>query len=414
MHTMKHLFYDWSQPPTNNDKQIEPVKIQDETLRDGLQGLGITIPTEKQQIEILEAMQNIRIDLATIGFPAASDFAYKSSLSCAKMVAACHYDFSIGLTGRTIENDIKPIIEISQKSGLSIEAQLFLGSSRVRSYAEKWIFDDLLKRTKDSVKLAKRFNLPVIFITEDTTRAYPEDIERLYLCAAECGADRVNICDTVGYATPDIVYRLVSFIRNLLDENGFKHIKIDFHGHMDRGLAVWNSIAAVRAGADRIQACALGIGERCGNTPMEQLLVNLKLLGYIDKDLTKLNDYCQTVANAIGLDLPKFLPVVGENAFKTASGIHASAIEKLLQRGENTIAEFVYSGVPPSMVGCKNQIEISQMSGKWNVIHWLRRNNIELKESTIEKILIQAKSNPRALNEKELQAIVQQEVVEHD
>ena len=306
---------------------------------------------------------------------------------------------------RTKREDITPIIDISQKTGILIEACTFLGSSPIRQYAEGWDIDLLLKHTEDAVSFAVKEGVPVMYVTEDTTRANPETVRALYKTAIECGARRACVCDTVGHATPNGARALVKFVQTVIDETG-EDVKIDWHGHMDRGLGVINALAALEAGATRLHATALGIGERVGNTPMDQLLVNLKLLGYIDNDLSKLKEYCDTVSEATEVPVPITYPVVGRDAFRTATGVHAAAVIKAFKKGDVELANLVYSGVPAHLFGREQEIEIGPMSGKSNVIYWLQHRGLDSSDETVDRIYTKAKTCSAVMTETEIMAAI--------
>jgi 2-isopropylmalate synthase len=242
-------------------------------------------------------------------------------------------------------------------------------------------------------------------VTEDTTRADPETLRKLYTVAIESGAKRICVCDTVGHATPEGVCNLLTFIKRVVEETG-EEVKVDWHGHRDRGLSVPNSLAAIASGADRIHGCALGIGERAGNTPMEILLVNLKLLGIIEQDLSKLPEYCRVVSEACHAPIPFNYPVVGKDAFRTATGVHAAAVMKAEAKGHTWLAERVYSGVPASMFGLAQGIEIGPMSGESNVRYWLKKRGIEPTDSLVRRILREAKEANRILSEEDVIGII--------
>ncbi len=305
---------------------------------------------------------------------------------------------------RTVAQDIQPIVEISQQTGVAIEVCCFLGSSPIRQYTEVWEMDRLLELTEDAVGLAARAGLPVMYVTEDTTRARPEDLRRLYTAAVEAGARRVCIADTVGHATPEGTAHLVRFIRGVVDATG-ETVGVDWHGHSDRGLAVANSLAAAAAGADRLHGTALGIGERVGNTPIDQLLVNMQLMGWIDRDLSKLPEYCELVAECTGVPLPDNYPVVGRDAFRTATGVHAAAIIKARGKGDDWLADRIYSGVPASLVGRRQEIEVGPMSGRSNVVCWLRDRGFEPTDELVDAVFARAKEASRVLDEAEIRAI---------
>src|SRR5438552_15487264 len=159
---------------------------------------------------------------------------------------------------RTVIADIQPIVDISQEIGIAIEACTFIGSSPIRQYAEEWTIDKMLRATEDAVRFATEHNLPVMYVTEDTTRAHPDTIRKLYKTAIECGARRICVCDTVGHSTPSGVTALITFVKQVVAETREK-VKIDWHGHQDRGLGVINSIAAYEAGVNRVHGAALGV-----------------------------------------------------------------------------------------------------------------------------------------------------------
>jgi 2-isopropylmalate synthase len=302
-----------------------------------------------------------------------------------------------------MRQDITPVIEISQKVGLPIEVCTFIGSSPIRQFAENWTPDMMLKHTEDAVTYAVSHGLPVMYVTEDTVRARPETLRRLFLAAIGCGARRLCLCDTVGHATPAGAANLVRFALEVVRESGAP-VELDWHGHSDRGLAVINTLAAIRAGATRVHGCAIGIGERVGNTPMDQLLVNLRLLGWIDHDLAALPEYCERVSHATGVPIPPNYPVVGRDAFRTGTGVHAAAVIKAFQKGEDWLADRVYSGVPASWVGRRQTIEVGPMSGESNVVFWLKEQGIEPTPERVRAVFQRAKTVDRVLTDEEIRA----------
>jgi 2-isopropylmalate synthase len=304
-----------------------------------------------------------------------------------------------------VQADIEPIIDIAEKAGIAIEACTFIGSSPIRQYAEGWSLEMMLTATETAVKFAVSHGLPVMYVTEDTTRAHPDTIRSLFTTAIEAGAKRVCVCDTVGHATPDGARALISFVKSVVKESG-EDVKIDWHGHQDRGLGVINSIAAFEAGADRLHGTALGVGERVGNTPLDQLLVNLQLLGYMERDLSNLMRYCKTASEATGVPIPITYPVVGRDAFRTATGVHAAAVIKAFRKGDKWLADAVYSGVPATLFGREQEIEIGPMSGKSNVIFWLEHRGIEPSQERVERIFNRAKQCSQVLTDAEVMALV--------
>ncbi|MCA1612538.1 MAG: 2-isopropylmalate synthase [Acidobacteria bacterium] len=244
-----------------------------------------------------------------------------------------------------------------------------------------------------------------MYVTEDTTRAHPDHIRQMYTTAIRAGAQRVCVCDTVGHATPNGVQNLIRFVVQMV--NGVNpDVKVDWHGHQDRGFGVTNALWALEAGAHRAHACALGIGERVGNTPMDQLLVNLQLLGWIDRDLTRLHDYSSLVSEATGVPIPDNYPVVGRDAFRTGTGVHAAAIIKARKKGDEWLADRVYSGVPAAMIGRRQVIEIGPMSGLSNVHCWLQDRGLEARPELVDSIFRRAKESDQILADEEILAIV--------
>src|SRR5262245_18032991 len=350
-------------------------------------------------------MEALGIDSADIGLPGAGPHVVETVTRLAQEIVQSKMKIRPNCAARTVAADIVPIIEISQKVGIPIEVSCFIGSSPIRQYAEDWDFDRMLQLTEDAVSLAVREGLPVMYVTEDTTRDHPDHIRRLYTAAIRAGAARVCVCDTVGLATPDGVRNLIRFVCGFVAEIDPK-VRIDWHGHQDRGLGVTNALWALEAGAHRVHACALGIGERVGNTPMDQLLVNLQLLGWIDRDLTRLADYCAAVSEATGVRIPDNYPIVGRDAFRTGTGVHAAAIIKARKKGDDWLADRVYSGVPAAMIGRHQQIEVGPMSGISNVQCWLESRGLEARPELVDAIFRRAKESDQVLSDEEILAVV--------
>lgn len=386
----KDMIYDWN---LQGDQPALPkrVLVTDETLRDGLQSPSITHPSIQDKVYLLYLMRDLGVDAADLGLCGAGERFKKDVVVLAREIAKQNMPIQPQSAARTLESDIAPVVDASQEAGIPIEACVFLGSSPIRQYAEGWELDTLLKLTRESITFAVEHGLPVMFVTEDTTRAKPDHLRQIYSEAMRSGAGRVCVADTVGHATPEGVRNLIGFIAGVRDEVN-PQVGIDWHGHRDRGMDIINTLAAIEAGADRVHACALGIGERSGNTPMEILLVNLNLMGVSDRDLTKLPEYCRVVAEACGAPIPFNYPVVGADSFRTATGVHAAAIVKSLGMEDEWLADRVYCGVPASMVGREQQIEIGPMSGEHNVRFWLAARGIETHPVFIEKILTAAKN----------------------
>jgi len=393
----KQLIYDWN---VKGEAPHYPARvlITDETLRDGLQSPSIIHPPIQDKVYLLYLMRDLGVDAADLGLCGAGERFRQDVVVLAREIANQDMPIQPQSAARTLASDIEPIIEASNQAGIAIEACIFLGSSPIRQYAEGWELATLLRLTREAVGLAVRNGLPVMFVTEDTTRAHPDHLRQIYREAMRAGAQRICVADTVGHATPEGVRSLLGFIAGVRDEVN-PEVGIDWHGHRDRGMELINSLAAIQAGADRVHACGLGIGERSGNTPMELLLVNLDLLGLSDRDLTKLPEYCQVVSQAFGAPIPFNYPVVGADSFRTATGVHAAAIAKALSKQDDWLADRVYSGVPASLVGREQRVEIGPMSGEHNVRYWLQAREIEVHPVFVEKILAAAKRANTLLTE---------------
>ena len=400
------LIHDWNRETGPEIPPGRRVTLDDETLRDGLQNPSVRDPSIGEKIEILHLMESLGIEAVNIGLPGAGPRAYSDTESLAREIASARMKIRPNCAARTHKNDIQPIIKISERVGMPIEAATFLGSSPIRRLVEDWTVDHLRRTTEEAVRFAASAGLPVMYVTEDTMRTDPSTVKTLYSTAIRAGARAIVLCDTVGHATPRGAYNLVKFAVDEVVKPSGEKIRVDWHGHNDRGLAVANSLAAVAGGADQIHAAALALGERVGNTPMELMLVNLRLLGVIDRDLSSLREYSETVAAATHTAIPPNYPVVGRDAFRTATGVHAAAIAKAFKRNEPLLANSIYSGVPSHLFGMEQVIEIGPLSGKSNVIFWLEKRGIPVTDELVDRIFDAAKKSERVLNEKEIMALV--------
>lgn len=397
------LIYDWNGSP-QIDLEVRRIELDDETLRDGLQSPSAHAPSIEEKLEIVHMMDELGIDGADIGLPAAGPHVFEDVLRIAKEIADHKLRIYPNAAARTMVSDIEPIVELSQRSGIAIEVAAFIGSSPIRQYSEDWDMDRLLRLTEEAVGYATKNGLPVMYVTEDTTRSKPDDIRRMFTAAVEAGARRVCIADTVGHATPKGAQTIVRFVRAVVEATGEK-VKVDWHGHRDRGLAVANALAAAAAGADRLHGTCLGLGERVGNTPIDLLLVNMHLLGWSDRDLGRLQDFCNAVHRCTNVPFPDNYPVFGPDAFRTGTGVHAAAIIKARKKGDEWLADRVYSSVPASLVGNRQIIEIGPMSGISNVLHWLEERGYEPHEGLVEAIFDRAKRAQGVLDHAEIEAL---------
>ncbi len=401
------LIHDWNrESPSFDWSRVGPVELYDETLRDGLQNPSAVDPPIGDKIRLLHLMDRLGIDTADLGLPGAGPRVVKAVTTLALEIMEAGLSIRPNCAARTIMTDVRPVAEISQRVGIPIEVSTFIGSSPIRQYAEDWTLDDMLRASEEAVTFAVEEGLPVMMVTEDTTRARPEVLKALYGKAIEWGARRLCVADTAGHATPDGAKAVVRFVIEEIVKPSGEAVEVDWHGHRDRGFGLANTVAAIEAGATRVHGTALGVGERCGNTEMELILVNLALHGVHQTDLTLLPAYCQLVARAYHLPLPHSHPVVGEDAFRTATGMHAAAIVKAKRKGDDWLADRIYSGVPASLVGRRQHIEIGPMSGLSNVKHWLQENGHDPEDEDLcRRVLDAAKHTDHTLSKEELEAI---------
>jgi 2-isopropylmalate synthase len=370
--------------------------LDDETLRDGLQSPSVRTPTIDEKIDILRRMDALGIDTANIGLPGAGPQVAADVERLARAIGELRLTIRPNCAARTVTADIKPIAEISQRTGIAIECCAFIGSSPIRQHTEGWTLEFLQKTTEDAIGYAVREGLKVMYVTEDTTRADPRSLRALFTTALRSGASRLCIADTVGHATPAGARAVVRYVKDLLAELG-SDAGIDWHGHSDRGFGVASALAALEAGATRLHGSALGIGERSGNTPMDLLLVNLVMMGYIDRDLTTLPAYCEAVSRACDVPIPTNYPVIGADAFRTATGVHASAVMKAFRKQDRALMDAVYAAVPATLVGREQEIEVGPLSGRSNVVFWLERRNLQVTDDIVERIFNAAKASNRTL-----------------
>jgi len=399
------LIYDWNAAAGPAFPPGTKVQLDDETLRDGLQNPSVRQPSVEEKIEILHLMEALGIDSADIGFPGVGARAAADVEALAREIVVSRMKVRPNCAARILEEDIRPILKISEQAGVPIEVAMFTGSSPIRRLVEDWTVDHLQRATEAAVSFAVSRGLPVMYVTEDTTRADPETLKRLYTTAIRCGARSITLCDTAGHAVPQGAYNLVRFAHEEIIKPSRAPIRLDWHGHCDRGLAVANSLAAVAAGANQIHAAANSLGERVGNTPMELLLVNLRLAGLVKQDLSRLKEYCEKVAQATHTSIPANYPVVGSDAFRTATGIHAAAILKASRGNDAMLADTIYSGVPAHLFGLEQCIEIGPLSGRSNVVYWLERRGLAVNEEAVSRILEAAKKSSTVLTESEIRRL---------
>ena len=396
-----NLIFDWAAQGPRRVQWPDNVMIDDETLRDGLQSPSVSDPSLETKVLILHLMESLGIETADVGLPGAGPQQREAVTTLCREIDRERMRIRPNCAARTMMVDIQPIAEVAQTTGVPIEACLFIGSSPIRQYAEEWSLGDILRHTREAIRFAVREGLEVMYVTEDTVRSSPEHLKTLFTAAIDAGAKRLCLCDTCGSAVPDGVWNLVSWVKSLLKELGVD-VGIDWHGHRDRGLEMGNTLAAIEAGASRVHGTALGIGERVGNTAIEQLLVNLKLLGIRNDDLSRLPEYVEMVSQATGVPVPVNTPIVGRDAFRTATGVHAAAVIKAHKKGDRWLADRVYSGVPAAWLARTQEIEIGPMSGNANVIYYVNAHGLPGTAEAVHAIMQAAKHSTKVLTLEEV------------
>lgn len=398
------LVFDWNtvfSPPA----EARIPETFDESIRDGIQSPSVVDPPVDRKKELVALMDSLSITSADLGLPGAGARAKQDVLELVQFIRDNKLKILPAAAGRTMVKDLEPIADIQQKVGVPVMAYAFVGTSPIRQYAEDWDLDRLIRTVDEALGWAQKHDVPVAFVTEDTVRSNPATLDKLFRAAIGLGARRLVLCDTVGHATPDGVTSLVHWTRALVRDTG-SDVKLEWHGHNDRGLAVINTLAAFRAGVERLHGTALGVGERVGNAALDQILLNLKLMGHYPADLSNLVRYCQLAGEVLGVQTPYNYPLAGRDAFRTATGVHAAAVIKAQLKGDSWLADRVYSGVPASEFGKAQVIEIGPMSGMSNVKHWLRVHGVSDAEPTCQAVLSKAKQNDRVLTDEEVWAAV--------
>jgi 2-isopropylmalate synthase len=399
--TLDELINDWNGLPPR-DARI-PL-LNDETLRDGLQSPSVRDPDIAAKRDLIHRLARMGVDAVDLGMPGAGPKALAAVRALMVEIRDHRLHISPNVAVRTLEADLVQVAEIQQRAGMPLEAGAFLGSSPIRMDVEGWDLGFLVATARKAIAFCHRHEVPVMMVTEDSTRARPDVLKAIYDAALDEGAQSICLSDTCGHATPDGVRRLVRFIKDEVVKD--RSVRIDWHGHNDRGLGVANAIAAFEAGADRLHGCILGIGERCGNVALDQLMINLHLMGFPKGDLSDLPALAELVAELCDVQIPANYPVLGRDAFRTGTGVHAAAIVKALHRGDVDLADAVYSGVPAALVGRRQEIEIGPMAGHSNVVYWLEMNGYDPNPVRVDRILQVAKNSPRILSEAEIRAVL--------
>lgn len=402
-----NIIYDWNgESPGLLPKPAHKVEVLDESLRDGIQSPSALDPPVEVKLRILRLLDQLGVDAVDVGLPAASQRNFDDVVKMIELIRDENLSIKPNCAARTVVTDVTRIAEVQQATGFPVQAYSFIGSSPIRQYTENWSLDWLVEQSRNAIKAGRQEGLEVAYVTEDTMRSDPADLEVLFQAALDEGANCLCLCDTVGHATPDGAKSLVQWTLDFLDRKGYENVRIDWHGHNDRGLALANALSAASAGAHRIHGTSIGIGERVGNVALDQLLVNLSLLGWSDRNLKALAEFCALCSESLGIEIPINYPAVGRDAFRTATGVHASAILKAMDKGDIELADIIYSGVNAGEIGRTQVVDIGPMSGKSNAIFWMKNQDIEVTEERIAALLKAAKGSDRTLSDEECREVL--------
>ncbi len=350
--------------------------VFDTTLRDGEQSLGITLNVQ-EKMEIAHQLVRLGVDIIEAGFPASSPGDFVSVQTIArelKGVTIC------GLT-RAVEQDIDTCAEALREAEYP-RIHTGIGVSPV--HMEKKLLlspDQVLERAAAAVKYAKKYMSDVEFYAEDAFRADPDFLVRVIAKAIEAGATVVNIPDTVGYANPWEYGELISYVVNHVP-NIDKAI-VSVHCHNDLGMATANSLAGIKAGAGQVEGTINGIGERAGNTSLEEVLmaVYTRRGGYGVESRIHTKEISATsrlVSRITGVPVPDHKAIVGANAFMHASGIHQDGVLKDRE---------TYEIIKPETIGVpENTISLSARSGRHALKHRLEELGYEVEGEALDHV----------------------------
>lgn len=351
----------------------QKIYVFDTTLRDGEQVPGCQLSTD-EKVMIAKRLDELGVDIIEAGFPVSSPGDFKSVVEVAKVVKNATV---CGLT-RAVKHDIDVAAEALQHA-VRPRIHTGIGSSDIHiKYKFNSNHDDILERGVEAVKYAKKYVEDVEFYAEDAGRSNIEFLARLTEAVIKAGATVVNLPDTTGYLLPNQTFERVSYLMNNVP-NVDKAI-LSMHNHNDLGLATANTIAGVQAGARQVEVTINGIGERAGNTSLEEVAMILKvhrdLNVYTNIDATQLAPLSKLVSETMRMAVQPNKAIVGRNAFAHSSGIHQDGFLK------NSIN---YEIIAPHEVGVdKSDIVLTARSGRHALKHRLELLGFKLEKTTLD------------------------------
>lgn len=330
------------------------IKIFDTTLRDGEQAPGCSMNIE-EKIEVAKQLELLKVDIIEAGFAISSPGDFRSVQEISKAVKDC----SVASLSRAVKNDIQTAYD-AVKCAVSPRIHTFIATSPIHmKYKLKMTPEQVLEKVAESVSFAKSLCSDVEFSAEDATRSDLDFLAKVTREAIKAGATVINIPDTVGYTTPEEMYKIIRYIvENVPEVEG---VDLAVHCHNDLGMGVANSLAGVKAGATQVECTVNGLGERAGNAALEEIVMALKTRGdffgaYTSIDTRQINRTSKLVYNIIGQTAAINKPIVGANAFAHEAGIHQHGVLE---------EKSTYEIMNPKDIGInKNKIVLGKHSGK--------------------------------------------------
>lgn len=398
--TVQEFLYTWNSAPPNHLKNV----YIEEDIRDGFQAAYVHQPTLEQKKELLDLTLQIGVLNIVAGFPAASQSEFDSCYALLHHMQQKDSAMQFGFLARALIEDLEPIVALNQAFPERVSAEIYMGTSPLRRKVEQWDFDTLLHRLQVSGQyLATRATkMGVSF--EDGSRTPPAELDRLISTSVEMGVHSIALCDTVGDCTPDGAARITEFTLQRIEKAGMQTTVV-WHGHNDKGLSVANALSAAITGAHVISGTFLGIGERSGNTPLEQIILLLAQAGSTKYSLAALQPYCQKLAEYTHTPISMTAPLIGQQVFATSAGTHAAAILKARKLGID-FEDYIFSSVPASKLGRSQDVLLGPTSGMATARYILEQMGLPVSEEVARGLLNYAKTQDRWLLDNDIQHYV--------
>jgi isopropylmalate/homocitrate/citramalate synthase len=363
----------------------DPIVFWDETLRDGEQMPGVHFsPDEK--LAIAEALSDVGVSVLNAGIPVVSE----EEARAVRRVAEAGLKAKVLAAARTVPADVEAVVN----SGATHIA-IFVAASEVHlRYKLRMTQDQVLAAARRSIRRAKEAGLHVAFVTEDTVRAPFDFVERLYRAATQEGADRLVVSDTVGIMTPLTFRWYLREFRRRVDPRDWS-----VHCHNDFGLATANTLAALEEGVTSPHVCVNGLGERAGNTSLEELAMALEALYGVKTGLRteRLAGLSRLVEELSGIPLPANKAIVGYNAFSHEAGIHAHGVLR------HTLT---YEPIQPEAVGRRRAMILGKHTGKAAIVEKLKERGVTLPDETLTELLGRVKAASESRTKEDLRTFL--------